>query len=63
VIQTIRLLTHFGQAMQDPNSSQDNLKVELSKASDGTKVNLAQLLESLAAQATRDAAETTHPCS
>jgi hypothetical protein len=61
VIQTIRLLTHFGQAMQDPNSSQDNLKVELSKASDGTKVNLAQLLESLAAQATRDAAETDTP--
>ncbi len=54
VIQTIRLLTHFGQAMQEPGSSQDNLKVELGKASDGAKVNLAQLLESLAAQASKD---------
>jgi hypothetical protein len=53
VIQTIRLLTHFGQAMQDPNSSQENLKVELGKAPEGAKVNLAQLLESLAAQASR----------
>ncbi len=51
VIQTIRLLTHFGQAMQDPSSSPDNLKVELGKAPEGAKVNLAQLLESLAKQA------------
>ncbi|MGB8785122.1 MAG: hypothetical protein WCD02_18525 [Terriglobales bacterium] len=51
VIQTIRLLTHFGQAMQDPNSSPENLQVELGKAPEGAKVNLAQLLESLAAQA------------
>jgi hypothetical protein len=50
VIQTIRLLTHFGQAMQDPNSSQENLAVELGKAPEGAKVNLAHLLESLAAQ-------------
>ncbi|MGD0508725.1 MAG: hypothetical protein ABSA27_13060, partial [Terriglobales bacterium] len=50
VIQTIRLLTHFGQAMQDPNASQENLKVELGKAPEGAKVNLAHLLESLAAQ-------------
>jgi len=50
VIQTIRLLTHFGQAMQDPNSSPANLQVELGKAPEGAKVNLAQLLESLAAQ-------------
>ena len=32
VIQTIRLLTHFGQAMQDPNASPDNLKAELGKS-------------------------------
>src|SRR5208283_783115 len=51
VIQTIRLLTHFGQAMQDPNASPENLKAELGKAPEGAKVNLAQLLESLAAQA------------
>ena len=54
VIQTIRLLTHFGQAMQDPNSSPENLKVELGKAPEGAKVNLAQLLESLAAQTVKD---------
>ena len=54
VIQTIRLLTHFGQAMQDPNSSPENLKVELGKAPEGAKVNLAQLLESLAAQTTQN---------
>ncbi|MFZ1917609.1 MAG: HEAT repeat domain-containing protein [Terriglobales bacterium] len=55
VLQTIRLLTHFGQAMQEPNSSQENLKVELGKASEGAKINLAHLLESLAAQTAKDA--------
>jgi hypothetical protein len=54
VIQTIRLLTHFGQAMQDPNSSQENLQVELGRAPEGAKVNLAQLLESLAKQASQN---------
>jgi hypothetical protein len=54
VIQTIRLLTHFGQAMQDPSSSQENLKVELGKAPEGAKVNLAHLLEGLAAQASQN---------
>lgn len=54
VIQTIRLLTHFGQAMQDPNASAENLKVELGKAPEGAKVNLAQLLESLASQAAQN---------
>ncbi len=55
VIQTIRLLTHFGQAMQDPNASSENLKAELGKAPEGAKVNLAQLLESLAAQVSQNA--------
>jgi hypothetical protein len=54
VIQTIRLLTHFGQAMQDPNASPENLKVELGKAPEGAKVNLAQLLEGLASQASQN---------
>ena len=54
VIQTIRLLTHFGQAMQDPNASPENLKVELSKAPEGAKVNLAGLLESLASQVSHE---------
>jgi hypothetical protein len=54
VIQTIRLLTHFGQAMHDPNTSQENLAVELGKAPEGAKVNLAQLLEHLASQASQN---------
>ena len=54
VIQTIRLLTHFGQTMQDPNASPENLQVELGKAPEGAKVNLAQLLESLAKQASQN---------
>jgi hypothetical protein len=54
VIQTIRLLTHFGQAMHDPNVSQENLQVEIGNAPAGAKVNLAQLLESLAKQASEN---------
>jgi hypothetical protein len=54
VIQTIRLLTHFGQAMQDPNASQEKLAAELTQAPEGAKVNLAQLLESLAAKSAVD---------
>ena len=54
VIQTIRLLTHFGQALQEPNASPEDLKVELSKAPEGAKVNLAGLLESLAAQVSHE---------
>ena len=54
VIQTIRLLTHFGQALQDPNASPENLKVELGKAPESAKVNLAGLLESLASQVSHD---------
>ncbi|MBI1741071.1 MAG: PilZ domain-containing protein [Candidatus Koribacter versatilis] len=50
VIQTIRLLTHFGQTMQDPNSSPEDIKMQLSQAPEGTKLNLAHLLETLAAQ-------------
>jgi len=62
VIQTIRLLTHFGQSMQDPNASPEKLQAELSQAPASAKVNLAQLLESLAAQsslATSDGSENT----
>jgi hypothetical protein len=40
--------------MQDPNASAENLKVELGKAPEGAKVNLAQLLESLATQASQN---------
>ncbi|MFI5114947.1 MAG: hypothetical protein ACHP7J_07370, partial [Terriglobales bacterium] len=54
VIQTIRLLTHFGQALQDPNSSPEDIQAEVVKAPEAAKVNLAQLLESLAAKASLD---------
>ncbi len=57
VIQTIRLLTHFGQAMQDPDASPDALKMELGKAPEGAKVNLAHLLESLAAQTSKNTSD------
>ena len=60
VIQTIRLLTHFGQAMQNPDASTDNLKAELGKAPEGAKVNLAQLLESLAGQAAKNLGEASN---
>ncbi|HEX9112353.1 MAG TPA: PilZ domain-containing protein, partial [Terriglobales bacterium] len=59
VIQTIRLLTHFGQAMQGPNASPENLKVELGKAPEGAKVNLAGLLESLASQVAHEESSDT----
>ncbi|MGA6985862.1 MAG: PilZ domain-containing protein [Terriglobales bacterium] len=60
VIQTIRLLTHFGQAMQDPNASPENLKAEIGKAPEGAKVNLAQLLESLAAQTSKNSGDASN---
>jgi hypothetical protein len=58
VIQTIRLLTHFGQAMQDPNISPEHLKIEVGKATEGTKINLANLLETLASQAAQNTGAT-----
>ncbi len=53
VIETIRLLTHFGQKMQEPDASPEVLQAELGKAPEAAKVNLAQLLESLAKQASQ----------
>ncbi len=54
VIETIRLLTHFGQKMQEPDASPEVLQAELGKAPEAAKVNLAQLLESLAKQTSQD---------
>jgi PilZ domain len=59
VIQTIRLLTHFGQAMEDPNASPENFKLELGKVPEAAKVNLAGLLESLASQASHEEPDDT----
>ena len=57
VIQTIRLLTQFGQAMHDPNATPENLQAQIGQAPAGAQVNLAALLESLAAKVTPE--ETT----
>ncbi|PYX28194.1 MAG: hypothetical protein DMG80_17060 [Acidobacteria bacterium] len=62
VIQAIRMLTHFGQAAQDPNANPEELmKAEFSKAPEGTKLNLANLLESLSAQVTTQAEQSDTP--
>ena len=52
VIQAIRLLTRFGQVQQDPEVKEQDLQKELSQTDPNTRVNLQQLLGSLAAQAT-----------
>ena len=51
VIQAIRLLTRFGQAQQDPSLKEEDLHKELTEVDPNTRLNLAQLLGSLAAQA------------
>ena len=52
VIQAIRLLTRFGQVHEDPTVSQEVLTKELVETDPNTRLNLQQLLGSLAAQAT-----------
>lgn len=62
VIQAIRMLTHFGQAAQDPNANPEELmKTEFSKAPENAKLNLAALLESLSKQVTTTAEQTDTP--
>ncbi len=61
VIQAIRMLTHFGQVAQDPNAGPEDLKIEISKAPEGAKLNLASLLESLSAQVTTKAEQSDTP--
>jgi hypothetical protein len=51
VIQAIRLLTRFGQAQQDPSLKEEDLHKELTEVDPNTRLNLAQLLGSLSAQA------------
>jgi hypothetical protein len=57
VIQAIRLLTRFGEAGKD-ESKTPVLKEELSKTDPNTKVNLQQLLESLAANMPQEKTDT-----
>src|SRR4029077_10710731 len=59
VIQTIRLLTRFGEVGGDPGADTSALQKELSTVDPNTKVNLQQLLGSLAAQATAEQADNT----
>jgi hypothetical protein len=52
VVQAIRLLTRFGQVQQDPNVREEDLQRELTETDPNTRLNLQQLLGSLAAKAT-----------
>jgi hypothetical protein len=61
VIQAIRMLTHFGQVAQDPNAGPAELTAELSKAPEGAKLNLTNLLESLSRQVTTNTEENDTP--
>ena len=50
VIKAIRLLTRFGEVGTDPNASQEALQQELTQVDPNTRLNLQQLLGSLAAK-------------
>jgi hypothetical protein len=50
VMQAIRLLTKFGEVGADPGAKTESLQSELTQADPNTKLNLQQLLESLAAK-------------
>ncbi|MGA8762244.1 MAG: hypothetical protein WB562_05065, partial [Candidatus Sulfotelmatobacter sp.] len=52
VIQAIRLLTRFGKVQEAPDVRPEDLQKELSETDPNTRLNLQQLLGSLAAQAT-----------
>src|SRR5271168_4244802 len=58
VIQAIRLLTRFGQVQDDPNANPEVLQKELTETDPNTRLNLQQLLGSLAAKATTNQEET-----
>src|SRR5579863_2082968 len=59
VIQAIRLLTRFGQVQQDPNVKEEDIQKELTETDPITRLNLQQLLGSLAAKATTAQEEDT----
>ena len=54
VIQAIRLLTRFGQVQQDPTIKEEELQKEISATDPNIRLNLQQLLGSLAARASAD---------
>ena len=59
VIQAIRLLTRFGQVQQDPTVKEEDLQKELTQTDPNTRLNLQQLLGSLAAKAATKQEEDT----
>jgi hypothetical protein len=61
VLQAIRLLTKFGEAGTDPSTPPELLQQEFSQADPNTKVNLQQLLSSLASKATSSAEKNDTP--
>ena len=59
VIQAIRLLTRFGEVgTGDPNFKPELLQKELGTVDANTKINLQQLLETLATKATQESTDT-----
>jgi len=58
VIQAIRLLTRFGQVQQDPTVKEEDLHKELTQTDPNTRLNLQQLLGSLAAKASSQEEDT-----
>ncbi|MFZ0438550.1 MAG: hypothetical protein WAL76_10545, partial [Candidatus Sulfotelmatobacter sp.] len=59
VVQAIRLLTRFGQVQGDPNAGPEVLQKELTETDPNTRLNLQQLLGSLAAKAATEQEDTT----
>jgi hypothetical protein len=59
VIQTIRLLTRFGEVGGDSNADTSQLQKELTAVDPNTRVNLQQLLGSLAAQTPTEQGDNT----
>ncbi len=59
VIQAIRLLTRFGQVQGDPNAGPETLQKELTETDPNTRLNLQQLLGTLAAKATSEQEDQT----
>ena len=58
VIQAIRLLTRFGQVQQDPTLKEEDLQQEISQTDPNTRLNLQQLLGSLAAKVSQNEEDT-----
>ena len=61
VVQAIRLLTRFGQVQGDPSVGTEDLQKEVGQTDPNTRLNLQQLLGSLAAQATSQKQEEDTP--